>query len=214
MQQQLSRLMENKVIVYGASGHGKVIIDILQKNNVPIHAVIDDNPNCESILGLKVHRPSDLDFSEKYQMILSIGNNEIRKKLSLQLHQIDYTNAFHPKAIISNHAVINPGTVVMAGAIVNAGAVIGKHVIINTSAIVEHDCVISDFVHVSPNASLAGGVQIGEGTQVGLGASVIQNVKIGKWAVIGAGAVVINDVPDFAVMVGIPAKPIKFHANE
>jgi len=58
---------------------------------------------------------------------------------------------------------------------------------------------------------LAGNVEVGEGTHVGIGASVIQGVKIGKWATIGAGAVVIKDVPDFAVVVGSPARIIKYN---
>jgi acetyltransferase EpsM len=56
-------------------------------------------------------------------------------------------------------------------------------------------------------------VFVGEGTQVGIGACVIQGVKIGKWATIGAGAVIINDVPDYAVVVGNPGKVIKFNSN-
>jgi acetyltransferase-like isoleucine patch superfamily enzyme len=56
---------------------------------------------------------------------------------------------------------------------------------------------------------LAGNVTVGEGSHVGIGASVIQGVVIGKWTVIGAGAVVLNDVPDYAVVVGNPGKIIK-----
>ena len=74
----------------------------------------------------------------------------------------------------------------------------------------EHDCIVSDFVHIAPKATLCGNVRIGEGTHVGAGSTIIQGIKVGKWATIGAGAVVINDVPDYAIVVGVPGKIVKF----
>jgi acetyltransferase EpsM len=52
---------------------------------------------------------------------------------------------------------------------------------------------------------------VGEGSNIGIGASVIQGVSIGKWVVVGAGTVIIDDIPDYAVVVGIPGKIIKFN---
>jgi acetyltransferase EpsM len=71
--------------------------------------------------------------------------------------------------------------------------------------------VVADFVHISPNAALAGNVKVGEGTQVGIGACVMQNITIGKWATIGAGAVIIRDVPDYAVVVGNPGRIVRMN---
>ena len=99
----------------------------------------------------------------------------------------------------------------MPQVVVNADVTIGKHCILNSGSIIEHDCVLSDYVHISPNASLAGNVSVGEGTQIGIGASVIQGITIGKWVTIGAGAVIIEDVPDFAVVVGNPGRVIKMN---
>lgn len=206
--------MGEEIVLYGASGHCKVIIDILQKSNFDTICVIDDNPKKESILGLKIMNANEFDFSNCDKMILSIGDNEIRKRISDKLKYIQFATALDSKAIISSFSKIEEGTVVMPGAIINADVLIGKHVIINSSAVVEHDCVVSNYAHISPNASLAGGVVVGEGSHVGIGACVIQNVKIGKWATIGAGAVVIKDVPDYAVVVGNPANIIKIKVNE
>jgi acetyltransferase EpsM len=93
--------------------------------------------------------------------------------------------------------------------VVQAGTVIGRHCIINTSASIDHDCVIEDFVHISPNATLSGNVRVGEGTHIGAGATIIQGITVGKWCTVGAGAVVIRDVPDYATVVGVPARVIK-----
>ena len=76
--------------------------------------------------------------------------------------------------------------------------------------IVEHDCKLGDYVHLAPNACLGGNVTVGENTLIGIGASVIPNVVIGKNVSVGAGALVLEDIPDCAVVVGVPAKIIKF----
>ncbi len=205
--------MDNNINLYGASGHAKVIIAILKENEITITSIIDDNPKTDIILGNKVINTLNFDLNTLKNTIISIGNNKIRKKLAEKL-KTNFSNAIHPKSIVSKTVLVGEGTVIMAGAIINADAKIGSHCIINTGAVVEHDCVINNFVHISPRASLAGAVQIGEGTQIGINATVIQNINIGKWVIIGAGAVIINDIPDFAVVVGNPGKIIKYIENE
>lgn len=201
--------MENSVVLFGASGHGKVIIDILQLNSFPIKLILDDFPKTENLLGIPVLDASNFDFTSIQNMIISIGNNTIRKTIS-EKFKLNYINAFHPTAIVSKNSKIGIGTVIMAGAIVNPEAFIGNHCIINTGAIIEHDCCIDSYVHVSPGVSLAGNVIIGEGSHIGIGACVLQGVKIGRWVTIGAGAVVLNDVPDYATAVGNPVRIIKY----
>jgi len=212
MQLQLNRLMGIKVILYGASGHGKVIADLLMAAHYEVVAFFDDNPKEEKLLSIPVYHSSKLEEYIETGMILSIGNNKIRKKIAAAGTKA-FLKGIHPTAILSPIHQIGEGSVIMAGVIVNPQVTIGKHCIINTGAIVEHDCFIDDFAHLSPGVSLAGNVTIGEGTHVGIGATVIQGIKIGKWATIGAGTVVIRDVPDYAVVVGVPGKIIKYNSK-
>lgn len=202
--------MENSVTLYGASGHCKVIIDILRSNSIVVNALLDDNPRFETILNVPVVKTTNVTLSQINNLILSIGNNKIRKKISESLTNVTYGSAIHPSAIISNHTKIEAGTVIMAGVIINPDVTIGQHCIINSGAVIEHDCIVEDFAHISPGVSLAGNVTIGEGAHIGIGACVIQGVKIGKWVTIGAGAVVLNDIPDYATAVGNPTRIIKF----
>ncbi|WKS94931.1 acetyltransferase [Riemerella columbina] len=195
------------MILFGASGHCKVILDILQENKIEIEKIYDDNPKYAELLGISVVK-NNLNHNDCLEAIISIGNNKIRKEIS-QKYAFDYFTAIHPKAVVSKASSVDKGTVIMANAVVNPDAKIGKHCIINTGAIIEHDCLVEDFVHISPNAALAGNVHIGEGTHIGIGASIIQGIKIGKWATIGAGSVVIRDVPDGATVVGNPAQILK-----
>ena len=205
--------MEIDMYLFGASGHCKVIIDIIASGkDLTIKGIVDDYSNQEELCGIPVFNTNSVGtFSDK-QFIVSVGNNRTRKKIVDYLCAI-YPTAVHSQAIVSKRATIGEGTVIMAGAVVNSDAFIGQHCIINTSAVIEHDCKIANFVHVSPNASIAGNVTIGEGTHVGIGASVIQGIKIGKWSTIGAGAVLIHNVPDYAVVVGNPSKIIKYNAE-
>ncbi|MEZ4854425.1 acetyltransferase [Flavobacterium sp.] len=196
--------------LFGASGHGKVIADIVLSQQIDIiEAFIDDNPKVTQVLNIPVIHTNQIISFDDLKIIISIGDNAIRKKISSQINT-NYGIAIHPKASVSSFSFIDEGTVVMANAVINAATQIGKHAIINSGAVVEHDCILSDFVHVSPNASLAGHVTVEEGAHIGIGASVIPGIKIGKWSIIGAGAVVLNDVPDYAVVVGNPAKIIKY----
>jgi len=201
------------IYLYGAGGHAKVIIEILQAQNVSEIAAIDEHKEgtvlnvpitCKSIPGKL--KPED-------KIIVAIGSNHVRKRISEQRADVRYAKAVHPSCNISPSASIGVGTVAMAGVSVNADAVVGEHAILNTNCCVDHDCKIGSYTHISPNAALAGNVEVGEGSQVGIGASVIPGIKIGKWATIGAGTVIVNDVPDYAVVAGNPGRIIKYNST-
>jgi sugar O-acyltransferase (sialic acid O-acetyltransferase NeuD family) len=195
--------------LYGASGHGKVVAEILEMQNLHVNGFFDDDYKKNQLSGFIVyHSFHELQFMESALWIISIGINSIRKEITIR-HPFPFGTALHPSAVVSTRASIGEGTVVMPGACINSCAVVGRHAIINTNASVDHDCVLADFVHISPGASLAGSVRVGEGTHIGTGASVIPGVTIGKWCTIGAGAVVIRDVPDGVTVVGVPGRGIQ-----
>lgn len=201
------------MIIYGASGHGKVILDILTQCGINHFQFVDDVSKEDWVYG-EVISPDGFDFLSETPGIIAIGSNQQRKKVSLR-YRINYQRAVHPKAILAiSHSCIGVGTVIMAGVIVNPEVRIGKHVILNTSCSIDHESIIEDFVHVSPNATLCGNVFVSEGAHIGAGAVVIQGIKIGKWSTVGAGAIVINDVPDYSTVVGNPARIIRIENIE
>ena len=195
--------------LYGASGHAKVIIDILRDMVIPVLGAFDKNPAIKDVGGIPV-LGAEIEQELDKPVIISIGDNAIRQRVAEKL-QVNFGKAIHSSAIVSPSAAIGEGTVVMQGAIIQASANIGRHAIVNTGASIDHDCQIGDFAHISPGAVLSGNVQVGEGTHIGAGAVVIPNLKIGKWCKIGAGAVVIRDIPDGVTAVGNPARIIKEH---
>lgn len=198
--------LRQEIYLYGASGHGKVIAEIAEQNDYQINGFIDGDQSKVSLLNYPVLHAIP---SNKIKLVISIGNNSVRKRIVKGLSSYTFESLVHPRATLSPRCSLGEGTVVMAGATVNVDTVIGKHCIINTNASIDHDCKVADYVHISPNAALAGGVEVGEGTHIGIGAAVIQGVSIGKWCTIGAGAVIIKDVPDGATVVGNPGRIIK-----
>ncbi len=194
--------------LFGASGHAKVIVDILLSEGVTVKGLYDEDESKEELMGIPVLGKTNTFNDPTAHCIVSIGDNKTRKKVVENL-KARFAVAIHQNSVIGSKVLIEEGSVIMPGVIVNADTHIGKHVIINTSASVDHDCEIGDFAHVAPNSSVCGGVKIGEGTLFGAGATAIPLVNIGKWCVIGAGAVVTEDIPDYSIAVGNPAKIIK-----
>lgn len=195
--------------LYGASGHGRVIKEIVEASGGVVRAFIDDNAALSCVAGLDVLRPS----AGLRPLIVSIGNNAARRRVAERLGG-PFGVAVHPAAVVSPSASIGEGTVVMAGAVINAGAVVGRHCIVNTGASIDHDCVVGDFCHIAPHAALCGGVHVGEETLIGVGASVIPCISIGRRCTVGAGAAVINDIKDNMKVVGIPARCPKIKGGE
>ena len=190
--------------LYGASGHAKVIIDILKANHIEIEGLVDDNPNINELLGYPVfHGREDIS-----PLIISIGDNKIRQMIAHKLN-VEFGTAIHPSAMISPYAIVREGSVIMQGAVVQSCACIGKHCIVNTGVSVDHECVIGDYVHISPHSTLCGNVHVGEGCWIGAGTTVLPGVKVGKWSVIGAGSVFAKDIPDGVLAVGNRCKTIK-----
>lgn len=200
--------------ILGASGHGKVVAEAAQSACLWEHIVFFDDAwpekltnGSSSIIG---NTQSLFALQTKPEVIVAIGDNKTRlsKQREFTAAGFSIATVIHRAAVISHSAKVKQGSVVFAGAVINADAVVGAGCIVNSNAVVEHDCVLSDAVHISPGASLAGGVKVGQASWIGIGASVIQLKRIGKNVMVGAGAVVLDDLPDDVTAVGIPAKII------
>tara|TARA_R110002050_G_scaffold167701_2_gene298632 strand:- start:2454 stop:3086 length:633 start_codon:yes stop_codon:yes gene_type:complete len=206
--------MTKKLVIVGASGHGKVIADIAEQLGFSIFFYDDAYPNKKHIEQWPIHgscndlissKNTGIAFSD--DVVIAIGDNNIRQRKALFLQENGFSliSLIHSKAIVSQYAKIAPGTVVFAGAIINAFAKIGAGCIINTSAIIEHDCVIADFAHICPNVALAGGVYIGSKSWIGIGSQVRQSITIGDNCMIGAGSTVVKNLPNNTTAFGSPA---------
>ena len=205
--------MKDKLIIIGASGHGKVIADIAFKigkwNTVEF---VDDNESINICMGLEViGKISDI-FKNFYDadFFVAIGNNMIRKKIQekLESKKFSVVTLIHPNAVIGTDVEIGNGTAIMAGVVINSSSKIGKGCIINTSSSIDHDNVIEDYVHISPGSKLAGNVRVGRESWIGIGSVISNNVSICSDCKVGAGAVVVKDIIEIGTYVGVPARKI------
>lgn len=213
------RTGRQRVIVWGAGGHGKVVVDaLLTADACDVIGIVDDDARKTGarVLGVPV-----LDFSgglvelarrtDFDGIVVGIGDNYIRSEKYQEILDFGLTTitVVHPAAHVSRFAKLGQGVVVLAGAVINPGTVVEDNVSVNTSASVDHDNYLEYSCHILPNATLAGTVRVGECAYVGSGAVVIPNVTVHKYSYLGAGAVAIKDVPEGVVSAGNPATQIR-----
>lgn len=209
--------MTQSVIIIGAGGHAKVLLDtVLQLEKFSVLGLADKNPS--NLLKLNYPVFSDDEVKQKFSaetvaLINAVGfipGHQVRKMIYEQWKSLgyDFSVIQHPQAYVSRYAVLREGVQVLTGAVIHPDVVIAENTIINTRAIIEHDVLIGAHSHVAPGAVILGGVSIGEQTFVGAGATILPHCRIGSHCVIGAGAVVLQDIPDFTTVAGVPAKAI------
>ena len=208
--------MSLPVIVLGAGGHAKVLINALLESSAVIAGVLDPAPELAGtfVLGVPVLGNDSIatEFPPSEALLVnglgSVGTPAKRRQLYDKFKALGYgfATVVHPSAIVAADVVLGEGAQVMAGSIIQPGSSIGCNAIINTRASIDHDCIVGNHVHIAPGATLSGGISVGEATHIGTGATVIQGINIGSNAVVAAGAVVVKDVHARTKVRGVPAR--------
>lgn len=202
-----------KTFIFGAGGHGKVVLDILLAQGARVDGFIDSAPKLPDVCGVPVLKESDVEPDSEFQLVVAIGANHTRRDIVLRLRgtfpKVKFINAIHPSASISKLSRVGVGNVIGAGAIVTPGTSVGSHTVLNTGAQVDHDCILSDFTSIAPGAVLGGGVKVGIGSYVGIGATIKHGIEIGDWSVIGADSTTLQNIPSHVVAYGSPCRVVR-----
>ncbi|NQT26939.1 acetyltransferase [candidate division KSB1 bacterium] len=209
--------MDRQIVIFGASGHGRVVLDILRSSQVKVFGFLDSDSkkHGKKVDGIEILGDitcvSKLIKQGNLIFVVAIGDNVARKNFYLKIKKLGGSigNAIHSSAIIAKQVKLGEGIVIASGVIICTNNQIGDNVIINSGAIVEHDGIIGKHVHVAPGVTLAGGVRIKDGAFIGIGSTIIQYKTIGKNVLIGAGSVIIDNIPNNVTVVGVPGKIIK-----
>ncbi|WP_338647728.1 acetyltransferase [Flavobacterium sp. KS-LB2] len=206
-------MKKKQTILAGYSGHGFVVAEAAMLANIKIDGYLEPDVVAHNYFDLKYmgfELNPDFDWTENYEFILGIGDNELRNRLGKLILSKgkNVLNITHPAASVSRMITFGNGNLIARHASINPLVTIGNFCIVNTAAILEHECKIGNAVHIGPGAVLCGNVQIGENTFIGANSVIKQGIKIGKNVIIGAGSVIITDVNDNLKVVGNPGKII------
>lgn len=208
------------ILIYGASGHAKMIVDIIQRTNIytlkgfidsykPINEVVYGH----SIIGDLSHLPMLIETQNIEGIVIGIGENSTRQaayhKIKKIAPQLEFVSIVHPSATIATDVLIKEGAVIMANVVINANAKLGRFSVLNTASTFGHDGEMADFSSLASGVTIAGNVQIGFCSAICLGATIIQNLTIGDNTVIGAGSLVLKSVGSNKTAFGSPIHTIK-----
>lgn len=214
-------MTQPSVVVWGARGHSRVLMDLLAETGRRVVAFVDRDPSVvppdpevpllhdlrELCRWLESH-----ETSEPLGFLVAVGGAQGADRRAIHAELValglEPAQAVHPTATIARSASLGPGSQALAGSIIGSGAHLGVECIVNTGAQVDHECALAAGVHVAPGAILTGLVDVGYDAMIGAGAVVLPRVRIGDGAVVGAGAVVTEDVLPGRTVVGAPARDI------
>ena len=212
-----------KIVILGAGGLAREALMVIKQANRgtatsrrEILGFIDENPKNHGRLLNGYPILGDFDWfstidTTNTKAVCAIGNNEARKKVTKKADNIgiEFTNVIHPNAQISDSVKLGKGIIVCAGNIITCNIEIGNHVYINLDCTIGHDAILENYVNLSPGVHVSGNCKLLEGSHIFTGAVIAPGITIGKWSILGAGAVLLEDIPDYVVAVGVPAKVIK-----
>lgn len=213
---------QKRFILWGSSGHAKVLNDLISVLGWRVVALFDNDPHAIAAIpnvplyigedGFLEWKERERDVADIYGLA-AIGGAHGADRLSVydifRSSNIRIPSVVHPQASVCDLVRIGEGSQILAQSVVSSEAKIGRASIINHGAIVDHQCVLGDGVHLAPHATLCGCVSVGENTMIGAGAVVLPRVIIGAHSIVGAGSVVTRDLPSHVLAIGSPAKIVR-----
>jgi sugar O-acyltransferase (sialic acid O-acetyltransferase NeuD family) len=200
------------IMIYGAGGHAKTIMEMVrQLATYSIAGIVDDNQALTGthvldipVLGTRMLLPALFEKGVRLAAngVGGIVDINVRVKVFELLAKAGFSFPvlIHPRATVEPTARIEAGVQVFANAYVGTEAVLHEKCMVNTNAVVSHDCVIGAYTHIAPGALLAGHVHVGAQTLLGMGVTTAIGVKIGAGVRVGNGAILLADVPDRTII--------------
>jgi sugar O-acyltransferase (sialic acid O-acetyltransferase NeuD family) len=210
--------MEKPVIILGAEGLGKVVLEIFKSNNVVVYGFLDDNPKLHNqliddipVLGSTSDKKYLAMLGEKCEVFLAYDDNVVKATIAKDLkknQKVMPVNALHNSVSIADTAILHHGNLFNQYACIGAFSEVGNHCILHAGSIVDHSAKIGDFVQIGAGSIINSEAIIEDNVFVGSGVTVVSGVRIGSGARIGAGSVVVEHVKENVTVFGNPAKPI------
>lgn len=207
--------------IYGAGGCGRGILPLareqLGSRGESELVFVDDRAAGQEVNGHRVMSFDDFAAAHgEKKVAIAIADSKVRERLAAQCIAagLHFFSVWAANAVRMDSVEIGEGALISPFVTLTSNIRIGRHFQANLNSYVEHDCVIGDFVTFAPAVCCNGNIHIGDHAYIGTGAMIRQGragapLRIGANAVVGMGAVVTKDVPEGAVVVGNPARPLE-----
>jgi len=217
--------MSKPIVIYGAGGFGREVLQILRDINRSVPGTWDmmgfivdaGYVTDESIQGFPVLGGIEwLQRNKHVLVIIAVSSSSARHGISNEISrkcENSFATIVHPNAWFGDRVKIDCGSVICAGAMITTDIDIGKHVHINIGSTIGHDAILRDFVTLNPGVNVSGNVTLHQGAEVGTGSVIIPHAHIGSWSIIGAGSTVTKPLDENVTAVGTPARVIKVRSS-
>ena len=166
------------MLLIGAGGHARAIVEMLRHANTPVHAYVDPNPN--NWLTARHFSNEDMVDENESDFTLGLGGvsvSQLRRRLNIFCGLISRgwnpISVIHHTAAISDGAIIQPGAIVLETAIIQPDCHIGSATIINAGATINHGSEICDGTHIAPGAVVLAECRVGQSCMIGAGAVLL-----------------------------------------
>ena len=213
--------MPSEVVVVGAGGFGRQVLDLIEAHNlarpdaqISVLGVADDSPSQLNLERLRARSYRylgtivDVLAESVGAYVLGIASPQAKRRIAARFDKRGWNavTLIDPTAGLGSLVEIDPGAIICAGAQLMTNIKIGRHTHINLNVTVGHDSELGDFVTVNPGAAVSGDVVVGDAVLIGTGAAVLQGLRVSQEAQVGAGACVTKDVRPGSTVVGVPAR--------
>lgn len=209
-----------KCVIIGAGRYGEVYLSFLCEAGYEIIGFLDDTPEKQGtlVLGLPVLGTTSIlsEVKRRYgveAVFCPLGNNNARLKFlkEAQSYGLKTPNYIHPMVNIAPDVTIGDGVYILMGTAIMPHTKLSDFVMISQNTSIGHHTTIDTGVFVSSGVNIGAGINLKPYAYIGIGVTIMTGVSVvGEDSLIGAGAVVIKDVPEKAVLAGVPAKVLRF----
>ena len=220
-------MVKKKVVILGGIGAGLIASSIIdQCRDLELIGFLNDNEPTGKELGDFEKKVKVIGKSEDIQMFIRdedayvfiayiVMKNKkaaFDKIKNLNIPDDRLINLIHPSAIIpKGYCKIGNGVLFSPLSQLSSDTTVSNNCILLPNSFLGHNSFMDEFSSLATNSVVGAHVHVGKGVHVGSNATIRESVKIGDYSFVGMGAVVLEDVPDGAVVVGNPAKIIRYN---